>query len=176
MPPITVSMIEEKDFTVAFRGYKKVEVDEFLDDICDEMIALQDEIGSLQARLTQAQRAPTQPYQPASVFQPQPAPFIPKQPEKAPAAEPSEAVQKMLANTQRVCDETLAEAKRQAEEIIREAKGKVIDPEIVDLEAHKQKLQEEIDALKLAATEYRKRFRALVDAQTRILEDNEAEL
>ena len=44
--PITVAMIEEKDFKIKMRGYDPVEVDEFLDEICDEMVAMQDEISS----------------------------------------------------------------------------------------------------------------------------------
>ena len=54
---ITVSMIEEKEFKTKVRGYDPVEVDEFLDEICDEMVLLQDEIANLQARLAQASRA-----------------------------------------------------------------------------------------------------------------------
>lgn len=49
--PITVAMIEEKEFKTKVRGYDPVEVDEFLDDICDEMIVMQEEISNLQARL-----------------------------------------------------------------------------------------------------------------------------
>ena len=35
---ITVQMIENKEFTTAPMGYKRKEVDMFLDEICDEMI------------------------------------------------------------------------------------------------------------------------------------------
>lgn len=48
--PITVAMIEEKEFKTKVRGYDPVEVDEFLDDICDEMIVMQEEISNLQAQ------------------------------------------------------------------------------------------------------------------------------
>ena len=53
---ITVPMIEEKEFKTKVRGYDPVEVDEFLDEICDEMILMQEEISNLQARLAQASR------------------------------------------------------------------------------------------------------------------------
>ena len=39
---ITVAMIEEKEFKIKMRGYDPSEVDEFLDEICDEMVALQE--------------------------------------------------------------------------------------------------------------------------------------
>ena len=59
--PITVAMIEEKEFKTKMRGYDPVEVDEFLDDICDEMVAMQDEIATLNQRLAQASRGPAYP-------------------------------------------------------------------------------------------------------------------
>ena len=34
---ITVAMIEEKEFKIKMRGYDPSEVDEFLDEICDEI-------------------------------------------------------------------------------------------------------------------------------------------
>ena len=51
---ITVQMIENKEFTTAPMGYKRQEVDMFLDEICDEMDRLNDEIQSLQLKLSQA--------------------------------------------------------------------------------------------------------------------------
>ena len=48
---ITVQMIVDKEFKVKVKGYDQVEVDDFLDAICDEMIAMQDEINSLQSKL-----------------------------------------------------------------------------------------------------------------------------
>ena len=45
---ITVQMIENKEFTTAAMGYKRKEVDMFLDEICDEMDRLNEEIQSLQ--------------------------------------------------------------------------------------------------------------------------------
>ena len=53
--PITVAMIEEKEFKTKMRGYDPVEVDEFLDEICDEMVAMQEEISTLQSRLNRSE-------------------------------------------------------------------------------------------------------------------------
>ena len=41
---ITIEMIESKEFKIKPRGYDQQEVDEFLDAICDEMAAQQDQI------------------------------------------------------------------------------------------------------------------------------------
>ena len=51
---ITVAMIEEKEFKIKMRGYDPSEVDEFLDEVCDEMVALQEEIATLNQRLSQS--------------------------------------------------------------------------------------------------------------------------
>ena len=48
---ITVTMIEEKEFKTKVRGYDPVEVDEFLDEICDEMIEMQGTIQTLRDQL-----------------------------------------------------------------------------------------------------------------------------
>ena len=103
--PITVAMIEEKEFKTKVRGYDPVEVDEFLDDICDEMIVMQEEISNLQARLAQASR--TQMYA-------QPAP----QPQRDANAESSDSAQRLLARAQKMYDDTIAEAKREADSIL----------------------------------------------------------
>ena len=59
---ITVQMIENKEFTTAPMGYKRKEVDMFLDEICDEMDRLNDEIQSLQLKLSQANQQGGQAY------------------------------------------------------------------------------------------------------------------
>lgn len=51
---LTVQMIESKEFSRAAMGYNRKEVDEFLDEICDEMDRLHDEIAGLQMRLSKA--------------------------------------------------------------------------------------------------------------------------
>ncbi len=51
---LTVQMIENKDFSRAAMGYNRKEVDEFLDEICDEMDRLHEEIAQLQMRLSKA--------------------------------------------------------------------------------------------------------------------------
>ena len=105
--PITVAMIEEKEFKTKMRGYDPVEVDEFLDEICDEMVAMQEEIATLNQRLSQASRAGAYPQVPAPAQIPAqiPAPIAPapvKAAEKEAAdedkeSEISEAAQKLLA-------------------------------------------------------------------------------
>ena len=78
---LTVQMIESKEFSVAAMGYKRKEVDEFLDEICDEMDRLHEEIAQLQMRLSKAGQGQTQVFKgrPGAVPAPSPAaqPMVP---------------------------------------------------------------------------------------------------
>ncbi len=171
--PITVAMIEEKEFKTKMRGYDPVEVDEFLDEICDEMVAMQEEIATLQSRLSQAPRAAA-PYAPvpapAPVPKPAPAP-VPAPVQAAPvqkSEESSEAAQRLLARAQRVYDETVAEAKAEAEKILGNANARASSG-LEDLEEEKAALEKEVEMLKAAARDYKARFTRLVEDQQHIL-------
>ena len=176
--PITVAMIEEKEFKTKMRGYDPVEVDEFLDDICDEMVALQEEIATLNQRLNQA--AHNSAYMPSAVPAPVPMPApapvpAPVAEKEAPKAAPqprqedaSEAAQKLLARAQKVYDDTLAEAKAEAAEILKNANSKAARG-VEDLEEERAELQKEVDMLKAAAKDYRERFLRLLQDQQHVL-------
>ena len=53
---ITVSDIERKEFAYKGAGYDPYDVDQYLDQICDEMIAMQDRIVQLEKELEDAGR------------------------------------------------------------------------------------------------------------------------
>lgn len=168
--PITVAMIEEKEFKTKMRGYDPVEVDEFLDEICDEMVAMQEEISTLQSRLNQSPRAEA-PFVPAPAAMPAPAPApvpAPRKAEKADTEEASEAAQRLLAKAQKVYDETVAEAKAEADKILSGAHTRA-DSGLSDLEEERKALEEEIEMLKAAAKDYRERFERLVEDQQHVL-------
>ena len=171
--PITVAMIEEKEFKIKLKGYDQVEVDEFLDEICDEMVAMQEEIATLQARLNQAPRANV-PYTPVPAPAAVPAPAPIPAPAPAPAAvkkqaeDTSEAAQRLLARAQKVYDETVEEAKAEAEKILKNANARA-DSGVVALEEERDALQKEVDMLKAAAKDYRERFQRLLEDQQHVL-------
>lgn len=167
--PITVAMIEEKEFKTKMRGYDPVEVDEFLDEICDEMVAMQDEISMLQSRLNQApQAAPA--YTPAAVPPPVPAPAPVKEVVKEVVVQEdgSEAAQKLLARAQKIYDEMIADAKAEANKILSGASARV-DSGMEALEEEKAALEKEVEMLKAAARDYRERFMRLVEDQQHVL-------
>ena len=180
---ITVQMIEDKNFSYKIKGYDPVEVDEFLDQICDEMIAMQDEINALQQKL----RSQSTPVPgafgsvPTPSFKPQ-APqksAVPEQSEKpapvpAPAPAPtvqhdnSEAAKKLLASAQQVYDQMVSDARREAEEIVSSARDRA-ESAVGDLEQEKVRIQTEIDTLKASARDYRSRFLRLIEDQTHVI-------
>ena len=175
--PITVAMIEEKEFKTKMRGYDPVEVDEFLDEICDEMVALQEEITTLNERLSQASRGSAYPQvpAPAAVPAPIPAPIsapakaaVKEKPAEDKSQETAEAAQKLLAQAQKVYDETVAEARKEAEESLSNAEAEALNS-VDALEKKREELQQEVETLKAAAQDYRDRFLRLIEDQQHIL-------
>ncbi len=155
---ITVPMIEEKEFKTKVRGYDPVEVDEFLDAICDEMIVMQEEIANLQGRLAQASRnlAYAQPAQ-------RPTPV-------APTVDASESAQKLIANAQRLYDETIAQAKREAAEIVANASAQASSDGMQALTQERDALQKQVDELRAAAGAYRERLLSVMQEQRQALD------
>ncbi len=180
---ITVTMIEEKEFKTKVRGYDPVEVDEFLDAICDEMVDMQNTIQTLRDQLKQRSAD-----QSSSSFAPLPVtPAAPPSP-LAPISQVAglkdeedsvpvdiETAQKLLADTQRACDEALADARKRAEKLLQEAEDQLPDPELEDLELQREKVREDIEKLKKEAQAFRERFQSMLADQKDIL-DTEAEL
>ena len=147
--PITVPMIEEKEFKTKVRGYDPVEVDEFLDEICDEMIVMQEEIARLQAQLAQTKR---------DLAYVQPAPQRPA-PTPAPVQDVSESAQKLMANAQRLYDETVAQAREEAAAIIANAQNSVSS----ELTEEKAALEQQVSDLHANAKAYRDKIIGLMD-------------
>ena len=154
--PITVPMIEEKEFKTKVRGYDPVEVDEFLDEICDEMIVMQEEIARLQAQLAQTKR---------DLAYVQPAPLRP-----APTPAPAPAVsQDASESAQRLYDETVAQAKEEAAAILAKANEEAGSAEQRLTEEH-QALQKQVDDLRAAARAYREKLLNLMEEQRAALD------
>ena len=162
---VTIEMIETKEFKVIARGYDPKEVDEFLDDIMDEMARQLDEIQSLQQQLATAKAAPaaTQAVRPV-----QASPYA--APKAAPAAEvPDKAFREILEMAQKVKDETIAKAESDAAEIRAKAQEQA-DAQLKNLDDEKERLTQQVTDLRAAAADYRSRFEALLQAQQEAIE------
>lgn len=167
---ITVTMIEEKEFKTKVRGYDPVEVDEFLDAICDEMIEMQGTMQTLREQLKQKSEQVSSSYAPLPV-----SPLPQNIPAPAPVKSESLpqdiiAAQKLLEKTQQSCSEILTDAKKRAENLLKEAEDQLPDPELLDLQSEKDGLMEEIERLKEEAAGFRKRFQSMLQDQNEILQ------
>jgi len=158
---ITIEMIETKEFKTKPRGYDPQEVDEFLDAICDEMVRQMDQIAALQQQLAAAKAA-------------RPVVEAPTQQVKPIMAAPVKTVpdadfREILEMAQKVKNETIAAAEAKAEEILAKAKEEAA-AKLDNLDVEKETLTSQVAALKAAATDYRAKFEALLQAQQEALE------
>lgn len=152
---ITIQMIETKEFKIVQRGYDPEEVDMFLDEIGDEIEMLQKEIKSLRAEADRARRTPAAPA---------PAPVA------APRSDSSdETIRTMLVNAQRVCDDTIADAKKQAQGLVGDAQREATDV-VRNARTEAQRLEENMETLRSAVADYRARFKQLLEDQAHLLD------
>ena len=169
---ITIQAIEEKVFKQKVTGgYDPDEVDEFLDDICDEMASMIDEMTALRAQLEQANEALVQAKQ-ATLPPADTSPY--SRHKQAPPTEESESIAAILRNAQLVSDNTVREAHERADEIVAKATEDA-NMRIGGLSKERDILKDEIDALKGALKDYHDRFIGLIDDQKHVL-DSAAEL
>ena len=162
---ITVSDIEQKEFAFKGAGYDPYDVDSYLDQVCDEMIALQDRIDALEASLKEAKAAAA-----AATEAVRPIPQeVAKTDGYASIQRTSETLENILLSAQRISDEAVAEANRKANEVIEEAKTKAEDI-IRDVRGEKTNLEQQVKDLKAASDSYRERFMNLLNEQKELLE------
>ena len=150
MERITVELISNKEFTVASRGYDRKEVDEFLDAICDEMERMEAEIKDLRQKTT-------------FVREPAPAPAAAADDQSA------ERFKEILEMAQQVKEETVRKAREDAEAIRARAEAEATD-RLDGLNEEKEKLTREVTELRAAASDYRAKFEALLQAQQEAME------
>lgn len=154
MEHITVDLISTKEFSQVSKGYNPKEVDEFLDDICDEMERMEAEIKDLRQKSTSVR--------PAQAAAP------------APAAEPDEEVtsqfKEILMTARQVKDETIRKAKEDAEAIRAKAEAEATE-RLDGLTEERDALTRQISKLKATAASYRQQFEQLLQAQQEALEE-----
>ena len=159
MMAITVSDIEQKEFTFKGAGYDPYDVDSYLDQICDEMIAMQDRISELEAELKQAKSKAE-----AAAESVKPIPQVVE-----PVQKTSETLEGILLKAQILSDQEVEAAKKRAEELLKDAEEKASHV-IGNVQEEKATLQKEIKGLKTAAANYKKRFLTLLNEHKSLLE------
>ena len=153
MERITVDLISSKEFTIENRGYSRQEVDEFLDDVCDEMERMEAEIQELRQKNTAVRESA-----------PAAAPTA-----AAPSAEEESRFREILEMAARVKDETIRKAKEDAEAIRAKAEAEATE-RLDGLNEEKDALTQQVSQLKETAANYRKQFEELLQAQQEALE------
>ena len=149
MSKITVEEISSKQFSIVNRGYNEKEVDDFLDDICDEMERMENEIIDLRQKTSMTR------------------PVV--QESSGVDSETEKSFREVLAMAVQVKDETLRKAREDAEAI--RAKAETEATERLDgLSEEREALEKEVAALKAAAADYRQKFEELLHAQQDALE------
>jgi cell division initiation protein len=165
---ITVSDIEQKEFTYKGAGYDPYDVDQYLDQICDEMVAMQDRIARLEADLAKARKdAETA----ANAVRPVPPEVRPA--EAAPVGKTTQTLESILLNAQKLADGAVEDARHRAEIIVKEAQDKaggILD----SANAEKATLEENLEELRASAAEFKKSFLAMIEEQKELLDSRAA--
>ena len=148
MERITTEMIADKEFSIEARGYSKDEVDTFLDQICEEMDRLNNEIQDLRQKTTIV---------------------WPAQESTGVSKENEDRFREILEMAAQVKEETIRKAKEDAEAIRLKAETEA-NERLNGLLKEREDLEKEVAALRETATEYRRQFEELLHAQQDALE------
>ena len=154
MERVTVDLISTKEYPRVNKGYDPKEVDEFLDDICDEMERMEAEIKDLRQQTASVRPAPA------------PAPAAANQ---EPDEEITSQFREILTTAQQVKEETIRKAKEDAEAIRAKAEAEATE-RLDGLNEERDALTKQITELKATAANYRQQFEQLLQAQQEALE------
>ncbi len=143
--------IHHKEFRRAIRGYNEEGVDAFLDEVAQEFERLFKENIELKEQLEKLQEKVTQ-YENIE-----------------------QTLQKTLVTAQKMAEEVQANAKKEAELIVKDAELKA-KATIQDILEEKQNLQATYSNLKQAEEEFRARFKAMLESYLGMIAEAEKEL
>lgn len=187
--PISVKDIQEKEFSRQKRdGYNIEEVDDFLDEISDQLsvlirenMALAEQVKTLQAENEKLEASASAPAPAAA--EPAPAP-IPAPVEAVSSDEPAYdepsyfknlqlTLRDTLINAQRIADETVAEARKKAQEVITGAEEQAATT-VSNAKAEAESVKAEADNIRKTIATYRANFRRLVEGQVQVLKETDS--
>ena len=156
---ITIDDIYDKEFATKGGGYDRNDVDQFLDEICDEMTNMLNRIGALEQDLQKARMEA----EAAKAHKPEPVAAY------EPVSRTSETLEGILISAQRLADEAVENARNKAEGIVKEAQDKA--GQIVDeARAEKETLSGELEALRTGVADYKASFLKLINKYKTLLE------
>ena len=178
---ISVKDIQEKEFaTAAENGYDMEQVDDFLDELAEQLgamirenLALNGQVKELQESLAAAEAAKEEMSK-----------KLPDYNESGYFKNLESALRESLIGAQRIADETVSEANRKAQQTIDDANAQA-EKTVAEAEAHAQaatdsakqtvdKLTAEAERLQGVIAEYKASFKKLVDDQLEAMAISEA--
>ena len=187
--PISVKDIQEKEFSRQKRdGYNIEEVDDFLDEISDQLsvlirenMALAEQVKALQTEHEKLEASASAPVPAAA--EPVPAP-IPAPVEAVSSDEPAYdepsyfknlqvTLRDTLINAQRIADETVADARKKAQEVISSAEEQAATT-VSNAKAEAESVKAEADNIRKTIATYRANFRRLVEGQVQVLKETDS--
>ena len=162
---LTIDDIYDKEFALKGGGYDRNDVDQFLDEICDEMANMLEHIEKLEKDLQKAQME----VEAAKASAQTAAPVVVK---TEPVARTSETLEGILLSAQRLADEAVENAKNKAQTIVKEAEEKA--EQIVDeARTEKEMLSGKLDGMRKSVAEYKKSFQGLIEKYKTLLENED---
>ncbi len=160
---ITVDTILDKKFGNVAKGYNPKEVDNFLDEICDELDRRDAEMNALRKQLSDAQAS-------SAAAASAPAFSAAKTSAAQPMSESSadESFREILEMAKRVKDQTIADAQTKASQILANAEAEA-QKQMGDLLAQKDALTKQVDELKASAKAYYEQTQNALNALSKLL-------
>ena len=165
---ISVKDIKEKDFAAQKHGYSIEEVDDFLDEIADQVSELIKENFALKEKVKAASEAPA------------PEPVVIEKESAKPEIDDSgyfknleSAMRESLINAQRIAEETRKKAEQEASMTLTDAHSRA-DAMVAEAKAEVEACKAEAQSLRDAIAKYRADFRALVEDQVQALKNRES--
>lgn len=163
---LTIDDILDKEFALKGGGYDRDDVDQFLDEICDEMTNMQNYIADLEGKLNNAEEALQQARSEVATAPVQEAPVQQAEPNLGATLE------SMFRRAGLVADDTVKEAEAKAEGIIKEAEEKATQI-LDDAQEERETIRKSLSDLKAAAGTYRRSFLEMLDKHREALNATE---
>ena len=147
---ITVDSILDKKFSTVAKGFNQQEVDEYLDQICDEFDRRDAEMNALRQEIAQLKGSNTVPQQPR------------------PEAATDDSFREILEMAKRVKDQTIADAQTKASQILANAENEARQ-QLSDLTKQKEDLTAQVNSLKASAKSYYEQAQNALNGLSKLL-------
>lgn len=161
---LTIDDILDKEFAIKGGGYDRDDVDQFLDEICDEMTNMQNYIADLEGKLNRAEEALQQAQTEAVA-----APVVQEAPVQQAEPNLGATLESMFRRAGLVADDTVKEAEEKAQGIIKEAEEKATQI-LDDAQEERETIRKTLSDMKAAAGTYRRSFLEMLDKHREALE------